>query len=100
MKRYYVLGNAQPNDRAVYFTNTESFHGGEYWGSIDEAYLFQDMAELCQHLMKHTEMRCFIVEVADVTMGRIRAGAAGDENFVGLYRKFNTVSYVLGSERR
>lgn len=70
---------------------------GNCGGNIDQAYLFEDMKELAERLVKHPEIRCFIVEIADVTIDILKQGAAGNTEYQELYYKYNTVSYALKS---
>lgn len=104
MRYYYVLGDGQPNDRAVYFTNTTTAYGDGYWGDITEAYLFNNMSEVAERLIKCPELRCFIIEIADVTLERCKEGKQNlltgnlDNEYTDLFRKFNTVSYALNSK--
>lgn len=105
MKSYFLVANGQPNDRAVYYTAQESFHGGELWGNINDAYKFESKEELLLYLAKLDGFdlsRIIIVRIADVTMDKCIKGfddcmhsIKSDER--ELFHKFNTVSYITNS---
>lgn len=97
----YLLANGQPNDRAIYFTNEESYQGGMIWGNVEDAYQFDNLDELFD------KIKCdgctaspIIVEVYDETWRRIQE-AAKDKNseYRNLYFNFNTVSYITNSRK-
>ena len=107
MKYGFYVGFGQPNDRVIYYTGKHTCDGSIYDGNVEEAHLFEDMAEVCEYLKGHpSELRYIIYEIADVTIERIQQGyqdiRSGNYNteYAELYRKFNRASYVMNSEGR
>lgn len=106
-KKYFLVATGQPNDRAIYYTNQESFHGGELWGNFDSAYRFESKQELLEYLSKISSFdlgRVIIVEIAEVTWDKCIQGYKDlwkglDTEARNLYHKFNTVSYITNSAR-
>lgn len=102
----FYIGYGQPNDRIVYYTGEDSFHGGELLGNVEKAYPFENMKDVCEYLIKNqSDLRYIIYEIADVTIERIQKGYKDFLNgkhtdCVNLYRKFNRVSYVTNSENK
>lgn len=103
----YMIAEGQPNDRAVYYTGQEAFHGGELWGNVEEAKLFDSMKDVAEFLMKRNDLRLIITEISDVTFEKVKQGykdlwkeETRKSEAAMLYHKFNTVSYITNSERR
>lgn len=106
MKHYYLLANGQPNDRAIYYTGEEDFHGGELWGNINDAYKFERIEDVFEYLKKDGGYSTsIIVRIADVTIDRCLKGyqdimsGNNDTDEARLMHKYNTVSYITNSER-
>ena len=105
MKYGFYVGFGQPNDRVIYYTGKHIYDGSIYDGNVEEAHLFEDMAEVCEYLKSHpSELRYIIYEIADITIERIQQGyqdiRSGNYNteYAKLYRNFNRASYVMNSE--
>lgn len=104
MRYFYLLANGQPNDRAIYYTGQEAFHGGELWGNIHEAHRFESLADVCYHIANRNDACAspIIVEIADVTFDKCVQGYKDFMNGFsteakGLMHKYNTVSYITNS---
>lgn len=102
----YVLANGQPDDRAIYYTGKEDFHGGELWGNINDAYRFESKEEILNHLMKEdfTCARFIIIEIMDCTWKIIEQGyrdlwAGRQSADREVYHRYNTVSYITNSQK-
>lgn len=100
----FYVGYGQSDDRIVYYTGENTFHGDELLGNVEKAYPFKSMKDVCEYLMKNqSEYRYIVCEVTDVMIERIQKGYddlwnGKDSDYAKLYRKFNHVSYVTNSE--
>lgn len=54
--------------------------------------------DICEYLVKYPEIRCFISEVGEEAIKRCKAGKVNDNEYTALYRKMNTVSYMMNSK--
>ena len=107
MSKYskYVIANGQPNDRAVYYTGKEDFHGGELWGNIDDAYRFESREAVIEQVMKDDWTASpIIVEVMNCTWEVIERGCKDlwegrQSSDRDVYHRYNTVSYITNSQR-
>ena len=104
MRASYVIANGQPNDRAIYYTGEQDFHGGELWGNIHEAYRFESKEDVIARVLKEDWTASpIIVEIYDCTWKIIeqgykdlRAGEMSSDREV--YHRYNTVSYITNSQ--
>lgn len=101
----YVLANGQPDDRAIYYTGKEDFHGGELWGNINDAERFKDIQEIFDYIKKDgCTASPIIVEIYDCTWKVIEQGykdlmAGQMSRDREVYHRYNTVSYITNSQK-
>lgn len=104
MKKWYLLANGQPDDRAIYYTGQQTFHGGELWGNINDAYRFENLDEVFERITKEgCTASPIIVQIYDCTWDIIVTGfedcMRGEQTDARkVYHKYNTVSYITNSE--
>ncbi len=92
MKQQYVICSRDcGSNRLVYYTGTNSFHGGHYYGNILEAKRFDSLQEVAELIAKPDSefyLGANIIGIADVTFDEI---AKNDE----LYKKFHDPNYAI-----
>ena len=105
-KSWYLLANGQPEDRAVYYTGQQAFHGGELWGNVNDAKRFDTLEEVFDRIRKEgCTASPIIVEIYEVTWDIIVTGfedcMRGEQTDARkVYHRYNTVSYITNSEGR
>lgn len=92
MKQYYVIcSRDNGSNQLVYYTGTESFHGGLYYGDVLEAKRFeslQDIAELIAKPSSEFYLGFNVIGIADVTFKAI------EEN-KELFEKYHNPNYAI-----
>lgn len=96
MKTYYVLcSRDNGSNRLVYYTGTESFYGGSYYGDVLEAKRFESLQEVAELLAKPSSefyLGINIINIADVTFEKLEESKNGDKE---LYRKYHDPNYAI-----
>lgn len=96
MRDYYVLCSRDNNsNRLVYYTGTEAFHGGSYYGDVLEAKRFnslQEVAELIARPSSEFYLGINIINIADVTSEKLEESKNGDRD---LYKKYHDPNYAI-----
>ena len=92
MKNYYVLcSRDNGSNRLVYYTGTESFHGGSYYGNVLEAKRFESLQEVAELIAKPSSeflLGINIIGIADVTFEMIAESKV-------LYDKYHDPNYAI-----
>lgn len=103
-RKYYLLAVGQPNDRAIYYTGENDFHGGEVWGNVFDAHKFDTLSEIFSQIEKEgCTASPIIVQVYEYTWDIIRQGMIDFNNGVKsnereVMHKYNTISYITNSK--
>ena len=96
MKDYYVLCSRDGgSNKLVYYTGTESFHGGSYYGNVLEAKRFESLQEVAELLAKPSSefyLGINIINIADVTFKKLEESKNSDKD---LYNKFHDPNYAI-----
>lgn len=102
----YVIAFGQPDDLAVYYTGRTESHGDEILGYVTDAYKFNTVKEVTEHMLKRPNdlLRMIIIEIPDCTWEILEKGFNDRETDHGTYTdearvwvKFNSVSYITNS---
>ena len=92
MKQYYVIcSRDNGTNRLVYYTGTESFYGGSYYGDVLEAKRFNNLQEVAELIAKPSSefyLGFNVIGIADVTFKAI------EEN-KSLYEKYHDPNYAI-----
>ena len=92
MKQYYVIcSRDNGSNRLVYYTGTESFYGGSYYGDVLEAKRFNNLQEVAELIAKPSSefyLGFNVIGIADVTFKAI------EEN-KSLYEKYHDPNYAI-----
>ena len=92
MKQYYVIcSRDNGTNRLVYYTGTESFYGGSYYGDVLEAKRFNNLQEIAELIAKPSSefyLGFNVIGIADVTFKAI------EEN-KSLYEKYHDPNYAI-----
>ena len=92
MKQYYVIcSRDNGSNRLVYYTGTESFYGGSYYGDVLEAKRFNNLQEIAELIAKPSSefyLGFNVIGIADVTFKAI------EEN-KSLYEKYHDPNYAI-----
>lgn len=92
MKQQYVIcSRDNGTNRLVYYTGTESFNGGLYYGTVLEAKRFDRLQEVVELIAKHSSefyLGFNVIGIADVTFKAI------EEN-KELYEKYHNPNYAI-----
>ena len=98
MKQQYVLCSRDcGNNRLVYYTGTESFHGGSYYGNVLEAKRFDSLQEVAELISKPSSefyLGINIIGIADVTFEKLQESKNGEDGGE-LYRKYHDPNYAI-----
>ena len=92
MKQYYVIcSRDNGTNRLVYYTGTESFYGGLYYGDVLEAKRFNSLQEVAELIAKPSSnfyLGFNVIGIADVTFKAIKENKE-------LYEKFHDPNYAI-----
>ena len=88
---YVICSRDNGANRLVYYTGTESFHGGLYYGDVLEAKRFNNLQEVAELIAKPSSdfyLGFNVINIADVTFKAI------EEN-KELYEKYHNPNYAI-----
>ena len=88
---YVICSRENGTNRLVYYTGTESFHGGSYYGNVLEAKRFNSLQEVAELIAKPSSefyLGFNVIGIADVTFKAIRENKE-------LYEKFHDPNYAI-----
>ena len=88
---YVICSRDNGANRLVYYTGTESFHGGLYYGDVLEAKRFNSLQEVAELIAKPSSdfyLGFNVINIADVTFKAI------EEN-KELYEKYHNPNYAI-----
>lgn len=90
-QKYIICSRDNGSNRLVYYTGTESFHGGLYYGNVLEAKRFDSLQEISELIAKPSSefyLGFNVIGIADVTFKAI------EEN-KELYEKYHDPNYAI-----
>ena len=100
----YVIATGQQDNRAVYYTGSNTYKGEELWGNIVDACVFDNMEEVCKFIShRHQDTCLIIVNIPEITLTKCLSGhydiINGDYNTddAKLYRNYHSVSYITNA---
>ena len=88
---YVICSRDNETNRLVYYTGTESFYGGSYYGDVLEAKRFNNLQEVAELIAKPSSefyLGFNVIGIADVTFKAI------EEN-KELYEKYHNPNYAI-----
>ena len=88
---YVICSRDNESNTLVYYTGTESFHGGSYYGNVLEAKRFKSLQEIAELIAKPSSefyLGFNVINIADCTFKAI------EEN-KELYEKYHNPNYAI-----
>lgn len=88
---YVICSRDNGSNTLVYYTGTESFHGGSYYGNVLEAKRFKSLQEVAELITKPSSefyLGFNVINIADCTFKAI------EEN-KELYEKYHNPNYAI-----
>lgn len=99
--RYVLCSRDCGSNSLVYYTGTESFHGGSYYGNVLEAKRFDSLQEVAELISKPSSefyLGVNIIGIADVTFEKLEESKRELDSGKGkgeLYREYHNPNYAI-----
>ena len=81
---YVICSRDNGSNRLVYYTGTETFHGGSYYGNVLEAKRFNSLQEVAELIAKHSSefyLGFNVINIADCTFKEIEGNKELSEKY-------------------